>query len=204
MRSRGKNELLPGAFGLIQVLMSDVSKIGNDDGPMWCCSGWPDPDGKILFHAPRGIASIFLDDRSDEYHTMRHRIGKDGSLSNDERLELDVAYRDIKDIEIISYESPTVLARVVAKDGSKPKGVRVTAVYREAPGDKDGEVAFNDGQRSIDEFRKQDDGRFRSVRLLPNQPLTLTISADGYRPRSETLKLPEGSTKELELVLDPK
>ncbi len=71
-------------------------------------------------------------------------------------------------------------------------------------GDKDGEVALKDGQRSIDEFREQDDGRFRSVRLLPDQPLTLTVTADGYRPRFETLKLSEGVTKELELILSPK
>ena len=64
--------------------------------------------------------------------------------------------------------------------------------------------ALKHGQRSIDEFREQDDGRFRSVRLLPHQPLTLTVTADGYRPRSETFKLSEGVTKELELILSPK
>ncbi len=186
-------------------LARDNGAIGSDNAVQWwTCSGWPDPNGKVLFHAPPGIGSIFLVDWSDEYHAMRHRDGKGASLSNDAAVKLELADRDIKDIEIISYESPTVLVRVVAKDGSKLKGVRVKADYREILGDKDGEVALKHGQRSIDEFREQDDGRFRSVRLLPDQPLTLSVTADGYRPRSETLKLPEGVTKELELILSPK
>ena len=45
-----------------------------------------------------------------------------------------VARRDIKDIEIVCYESPTILVRAVARDGSKPKGLRITAVIlRVAP-----------------------------------------------------------------------
>jgi hypothetical protein len=35
----------------------------------------------------------------------------------------------------------------------------------------------------------------------PSHP-AVTAQVDGYLPRSETLKLPEGTTKELELVLD--
>jgi len=203
--SKRNDERRGGLLALLPQLIGDNNEIGNDDGSRSTCSGWPDPNGKIRFHAPRGMhAAIFLNDWSDEYHAMRQRIGKNGSLNNDDRLELELADRDVKDIEIICYESPTVLVRVVAKNGSKPKGTRVKAVYRASRGLKDGEVALENDQRRVDEFREQDDGRFRSVRLLPDQPLTLTVSADGYRPRSEMLQLPEGVTKELELVLDPK
>jgi hypothetical protein len=35
-----------------------------------------------------------------------------------------------------------------------------------------------------------------------DEPVTITALADGYQPRSETLKLPEGATKALVLVLE--
>ena len=34
--------------------------------------------------------------------------------------------------------------------------------------------------------------------------MTLTAKADGFAPRVETLRLPEGAVKELEMVLEKK
>ena len=54
------------------------------------------------------------------------------------------------------------------------------------------------------EFVKRPDGRFRSQRLLPDEPVTVSVEADGYQPRFETLKLTQGATKELDVVFDGK
>lgn len=50
-------------------------------------------------------------------------------------------------------------------------------------------------------FDKQDDGRWRSSQLLPDEEFTLTLDAEGYRPKSEKLTLAEGAVKEIEWKL---
>ena len=50
-------------------------------------------------------------------------------------------------------------------------------------------------------FESLDDGRWRSQRLLPDQEFTLTLEAPGYKPNSQKLSLPEGTTKELVVKL---
>jgi hypothetical protein len=50
----------------------------------------------------------------------------------------------------------------------------------------------------------QDDGRRRTSQLLPDEEFTLTVEAEGYAPRSDTLKLSEGTVKELDVKLAQK
>ena len=50
----------------------------------------------------------------------------------------------------------------------------------------------------------QDDGHRRTSQLLPDEDFTLKVEADGYEPRSETLKLSEGAVKELDVKLAQK
>jgi hypothetical protein len=51
-------------------------------------------------------------------------------------------------------------------------------------------------------FGKQEDGRWRSSQLLPDEDLTITVQADGYEPRGQTVRLSEGAQKDLEVVLE--
>ena len=53
-------------------------------------------------------------------------------------------------------------------------------------------------------FARQDDGRWRSSQLLPDEEFTVTVDAPGYEPKSEKLKLSEGAVKELEVRLKKK
>ena len=107
--------------------------------------------------------------------------------------------RDVRSIEIISYRSPTVIVKVAAKDGSKPKGARVTIAYAGSPPPGEETVAEH-----VPSFAEQTDGRFRSQRLLPDETAIVTAEADGFSTRTQILKLSEGVVKELELVLEEK
>ena len=42
-----------------------------------------------------------------------------------------------------------------------------------------------------------------STQLISDEEFSLTVEADGYQPNSQKLKLPEGSVKELNVVLQP-
>jgi len=51
-------------------------------------------------------------------------------------------------------------------------------------------------------MEKQEDGRWRSSQLLPDEEITVTINAEGYKPYTEKLKLGEGITKEIKGELE--
>ncbi len=60
------------------------------------------------------------------------------------------------------------------------------------------------GELSDCSIEEQDDGRFRSEHLLPDEPFTVTAKANGYQPASRSLTLAEGKTEEITLVLEPR
>ena len=113
----------------------------------WAWDG-PIPRAKSCFtyRAACGGA-IYLDHLTDDHHALRYRIGKEGPLRGDQQVNLGLVNRDIKDIEFICYESPTILVRAVARDGSKPKGLRITAVYPESRVVDIVQTALNDSPR---------------------------------------------------------
>ena len=94
------------------------------------------------------------------------------------------------------------MVNVAANDGSKLSGTCVTAMYPDVVLLEEDRRLFGQGPHSDVHFTAQRDGRFRSLQLLPDERVTVKASADGCQPRSASLKLPEGSIKELELVLD--
>jgi hypothetical protein len=54
-------------------------------------------------------------------------------------------------------------------------------------------------------FVREDDDRWRSASfILPDEPITLTVEAAGYKPKSQKLSLPEGAVKELNVTLEPR
>ncbi len=176
---------------------------GEDD--FWSGTSWPDADGKMVWHAPRGLKGAqipLMNFLSDERHALRHRTRKDQPLRCSGGLTLGLLNRDVDGIEIVRYSSPTVLVKVVGRDGSRPPGAVVTARYSGDRSLVSGLNEFTGGPPSDVRFAKQDDGRFRSMQMLPDQSVTFHATADNYQERTETLKLPEGAVKEMELILD--
>ncbi len=176
-----------------------------DRGVHWLGWGWSDESGIVLFHVPNGLtyATIGLTSfLSDEHRVYRYRLGPDLPWSGDHDIDLDGLlqrsglHRDRRGIEVMAYDAPTILATVTARDGSKLGGVRVSAAYVKFAVRDQGE------SYSALNFAAQADGRFRSKRLLPDEPLTVTATADGFKPQAETLSLPEGAVRELKIILD--
>jgi hypothetical protein len=182
-------------------------RIGEDGGPEWRSQTWSDANGRIALRAPHGLQSVILNlsDFNHADHAQRYRIGQGAPLRRGPIAVLGSLNRDVRDIEIITYKSPSVLVRVVAADGSRIKGARVAADYG-GPRGPDAEPTSPEALAASEydglDFLEQDDGRFRAMWLLPDETVTVTASADGYRPRSATLKQAEGAVKELDLVLE--
>lgn len=176
---------------------------GEDD--FWHGWSWPDATGKVVWHAPRGLEGAqvpLMNFLADERSALRYRIGRDGPLQSADDLPLGRLDRDVRDIEIVRFLSPTVLVRAVARDGSRVPGAVVTALYAEGPTPDPDSKTAGDGPRLDIQFAPQQDGRFRSARLLPDRRVTISARADGYRERSTTLELAEGVVRDVELTLD--
>jgi BlaR1 peptidase M56 len=177
---------------------------GRLDGNSWFGEGKQDADGKVTALVPHGLEQAQLDLMTNEHGVLRHRKTKNDPLSNKRRVDLGTLQADVKGIEIIRYTAPILLVKVVARDGGKLADVGVTATYPEGKGQFGGGLILAKGRNSDVSFEKQEDGRFRSSQLFPDQEATVFGHAEGYESRSQKVKLAEGTTKEIVIELDKK
>ena len=124
-------------------------------------------------------------------------------MSNSHFLRLGTLDRDLKGIEIIRYVAPIVVVKVSTRDGTKPADAIVWADYTMKQKEQGGRRILRGGVRSDCGFEQQEDGRFRSEGLYPDQEVTVTARAKGYIAKtSPAFALAEGTTREIELVLE--
>ena len=155
-----------------------------------------DKIGHFIIRAPRGLKEAKLWIPSG----CRVRMAKGAPLSNQSAITLGTLERDIRAIEIIRYDSPTLLVKPMAADGTLLRNAKVGVKYAAGREPSDGPSGYDYARGGFVEERKC--WAFAGD-LLPDEELTVTVSAPGYEPRSETLKLAEGAVKELEVRLKP-
>jgi hypothetical protein len=161
-----------------------------------------DADGKMTLLAPHGLTNAKLQMMTNEHGVLRHRTKKGEPLSADREINLGTLNDDVRGIEIIRYVAPILVVGAKDKAGKPVKDVKVAVAY--APGVKKkrpGEMFINGVQGDV-YMEKQEDGRWRTEQMLPDEEVTVTVSAKGYKPHTEKLKLAEGTTKDLTPVLE--
>jgi hypothetical protein len=175
---------------------------GQIDGVFWFGEAKAGPDGKMVAHVPHGLENVQFNLMTNEHGVLRWRKSKGGPLQNSREMRLGTLTDDVRGIEVVRYTAPIVLVKVTLKDGSKPADLAVTAAYGKGKGQFQGGLIVAGGRNSDVSFERQEDGKFRSSQLLPDEEVTLTAHAEGYAGTSQTVKLPEGETKDVELVLE--
>jgi len=143
---------------------------------------------------------VQLDLMTNEHGALRWRRAKGQPLQNGRRLSLGTVTDDVKGIEVIRYVAPILVVKAACKDGTKPADLAVTADYAEGV-NREGKYILPGGHNSDVTFEKQEDGRFRSEQLLPDEEVTVTAHAAGCICKPVKIKLPEGATKEIEIAL---
>jgi hypothetical protein len=164
--------------------------------------GRPDSNGKIVVQAPLGLKNAKLHLSTNEHSALRCQIGEGGPLSNLTRVPVGTLGTDIKDIRMIRYRAPVLLLNARDTNGQQIQGFQVFAKYQQGKSPLEPNTQFINGVQGDVYFEKQEDGRWRSVQLLPDEEVTITVEAGRYVPRSETLRWWEGEQKELEMVLE--
>jgi beta-lactamase regulating signal transducer with metallopeptidase domain/protocatechuate 3,4-dioxygenase beta subunit len=157
---------------------------------------------KLVARLPHGLENAQVQLSTNEHGALRWRKGKNGPLQNAQRIDLGTVNDDAKDFEIVRYTAPIIVANAKDKAGHQLKDFKVQVVYKPGRSNKEKNSSFINGVQGDVHFEKQEDGRWKSSQLLPDEDVTLTVTCEGYEPKSMELKLPEAETKELEFVLD--
>jgi beta-lactamase regulating signal transducer with metallopeptidase domain len=177
---------------------------GQIDGVPWFGEAKADANGKVVVQVPHGLEGVQLTMMTNEHGSLRWRKKKDDALSNNRTMMLGTLTDDVRGIEIVRYTAPILTVKVTTKDGGKPVKPAVTAVYAPGKGRNEGRFILRNGRQSDVSFEEQEDGRYRSSQLFPDEEVTVSGHAEGYASKSEKVKLEEGTTKEIEIVLDTK
>ena len=175
---------------------------GQMDKQSWFGEGKPDKNGKIVAQAPHGLENVQISLMTNEHGVLRWRLKKDDPLSNAHQIKLGTLNDDVKGIELFHYKSPILVINGVDKDKRQVEGFKARVLYETGKSPKAKNSSFINGVQGDVYLRKQKDGRWRSSQLLPDEDVTVTVSAEGYQPRSTKLRLPEAEIRELELVLE--
>jgi beta-lactamase regulating signal transducer with metallopeptidase domain len=161
-----------------------------------------DGNGKMTILAPHGLTQARLSLMTNEHGVLRYRLKKGDPLSAKREIDLGTLDDDVKGIEIIHYVAPILIVDAKDKDGKQIKDFKVKVTYLSDARKREPGVRFkNDVQGDVYQ-EKQEDGRWRTEQMLPDEEVTVTVSAEGYKPHTEKLKLSEGTTKELAPVLE--
>jgi beta-lactamase regulating signal transducer with metallopeptidase domain len=166
--------------------------------------GRPDKDGRIVLKVPMGLRRCEIDLSCNEHQVLRYKWSPTGSLFAGRELKLDRITEDIRGIEIYYYTAPIVTVRAVDSDGKPVAEFKPAIFYRSGVKPRQEGSRWISGVDGEVNFEKQEDGRWRSEQLLPDEEFILTVFADGYQPASEALTLTEGSLKDVSIVLHKK
>jgi hypothetical protein len=176
----------------------EVMLFGRMDGEFWFGQGRPNSEGTIALRVPHGLHEVQVQLMTNEHGAIRFRRGKGKELENKaQRIEFGTLNEDVEGFEVIRYKAPIVLVNAVDAEQKQVKSFRVSAAYPWGKQDYilEGEV------RSDLSFEHQNDGRYRTSQMLPDEDVKFTVTAEGYEAATETVKLGEGETKDLVVTL---
>ena len=131
----------------------------------------------------------------------RHRWSEDSAWSNEERPTVPVLDHDLPDVSVVYYTSPILLVRTVADDGTAVPDVKCSLVYAQDRKPSVRPPNWISGVSGDVNFENQQDGRWRSQSLLPDESLELMVQATGFQTYSNSINLPEGTTREVVATL---
>jgi hypothetical protein len=173
-----------------------------DKNNYWFGEGKMDGNGKMTILAPHGLTQARLTLMTNEHGVLRHRLKKDSPLSAAREIDLGTLDDDVKGIEIIRYVAPILIVDAKDKSGKQIKDFQVKVTYPPGVGKKKPGETFINGVQGDVYLEKQEDGRWRTSGMLPDEEVSVTVSAKGYKPHTEKLKLTEGTNKDLTPVLE--
>jgi beta-lactamase regulating signal transducer with metallopeptidase domain len=179
----------------------EIHASGILNGTAWWGEGRPDDNGKILIKAPLGLTEARFDIMANEHQATRHRWSDDSAWSNEDQPTVPVLDHDLPGVSVVYYTSPILLVRAVAEDGTAVPDFKCSLAYAQNRKPYVRTPNWISGVSGDVDFEKQQDGRWRSQSLLPDENLVLTVQATGFQTYSNSINLPEGTPREVVATL---
>ena len=176
------------------------------DEQLWSVDVEPDGDGKYVFLVPRGIQRASMPIVPPfQANALEYRTSPGGPLMHAREIWLGTINEDIEDIEILCSQAPTLFVKAAGKDGRPVKGLKVSVDYTHPDFGPHGspKTILKGGVMSDVSLEEQSDGRFRTICLVPEREIVVTVRADGFKAEARQMTLPAGETYELSLELEP-
>ena len=137
----------------------------------------------------------------NEHQATRLRWSNDSPWSNEHQATAPVLDHDLPDVSVVYYTSPILLVRAGAEDGTAVPDFKCSLAYAQDRKPQVPTPNWISGVSGDVDFEKQQDGRWRSQSLLPDEDLVLTVRASGFQTYSNSINLPEGTTREVVATL---
>jgi hypothetical protein len=177
---------------------------GHIDGQTWHTMVHPSAEGKFSVQVPHGMERTQITIFVGQLTSTRYRVGKDGKLQAGQFVMFGTLDHDVKDLQIVRYDETAAIVKATAKDGRPIKDLILAGEYTEEIANARVEFSLENGAQSEISFERQGDGRFRATKLTPDRELRITADADGFKPASLKIKVPESKSEEITFVLEPK
>jgi hypothetical protein len=176
--------------------------VGDRTGDYYFAEGQPDERGHIVLRVPTGLQDAKLDLSCNEHQVLRHRRGAQGTLQSGREIDLGNLQRDWRDLEIVYYTAPALIVSARDRDGDPIDKFQPAIFYQDSVKPRRTGSRWLNGISGEVAFERQEDGRWRSEQLLPDQEFFLTVTADGYQPVTQTISLEEGAIEEIAVTFE--
>ena len=161
-------------------------------------------DGQMTLMVPHGLEKARMSLMTNEHGALRFRTKKGDPLAAGREIDLGTLNDDVRDIEIVHYKAPMLVIGAIGPDKQRIKDFKPQVDYESGVNRMRKGEQFVNGLRGDVFLEKQEDGRYHTSQLLPDEAMTITVHADNYESKSLKLSLPEGEVREVDLVLEAK
>jgi hypothetical protein len=187
---------------------STINLIGALGDDTWMTSADSSPTGAYRVLVPKGLTSAFVSLIYDPDSAFQYRLTKDSPLQYGRHFRMGTIDQDLKGVEIIHYAAPTIVITVTTKEGLPIEDLLPSVDYTDPKYDGRGDKLYHSGKSGQSEtdvpFDDIGGGKIRTIQLVPDREVNVTVRAEGFKPESRKITLAEAKTEEMKFVLEPK
>jgi hypothetical protein len=181
-----------------------IGTLGNDT---WMASADSSPTGAYRVLVPKGLSGASVSLIYDPDSAFQYRLKKDLPLQYGRHFQLGTIDQDLQSVEIIHYAAPTIVISVTTKEGKPIEDLLPSVDYTDPRYDGRGDKLYHRGKSGESQtdvpFEDIGEGKIRTIQLVPDREVNVTVRAEGFKPASRKITLAEGKTEELKFVLEP-
>lgn len=186
---------------------STIDLFGSLGNETWMTSAESSPTGAYRILVPKGLRDTSLSLIYDPDSAFQYRLEKDSPLRYGRDFQIGTIDRDLKGVEIIRYAAPTIVISVTTKDGTPIEDLLPSVDYTDPNYDGRSNKLIHRGKsgesRTDVPFEDIGTGKIRTIQLVPDREVNVTVRAEGFKQESRKITLAEGKTDEMKFVLEP-